>query len=559
MTTPPASDDGAHQELKGTEPNAPLQRNSPADESRETSHAPAEPQQPDAEMSTEEPQPEPAVTSSPNAHTGWEAVSIPMARCDFCQLAGRGALQKCNACKLSICKECFDNGRLDSDPIHNIGKDEPNWEPTVKPRVSRKGAAKRGKGRVAGGRVPKKRATGVTSASVEKLERALVDNRPRSANEGMRHQHSRTPLQSIEQSRANEQGLPARALPLEDDIREPSRMGHAQIAKSATSRFEQLPFSRPGDEESHRTLPPILSPNSRSRQQTAMRYGRENLQSSGGSLGSLRAQHMGGHDRSTTHRLPDTDRSLEFVSLPPIRPQPESFERSTAYYADESWSRDRYRDPVPPREQAEWRRRLYDYRSADQDAVQPEESDRPQTIASYPHEQAHRLGSESPRTVYSHQRNNSAPTTLAHPQAHGSSGWTAGHHPERLVPRERTEDARVDDEWLRRDEIQGLASYLMDNAIRMRRRRPEWPSLDWCLREEIAAEWATGNLRKVFTDDGEAYRFLLGATYVACVTLQLDDKKNAARDWLSEKETMLCERGRPPIRQLPTKGYLSGE
>lgn len=558
MTTPPASDDGAHQEPTGTEPKAPTQRNSPADEPRETSHAPAEPQQPDAEMSTEEPQPEPAVTRSPKAHTGWEATSVAMARCDFCQLAGRGVVQKCSTCKLSICKECFDNGRLDNDPIHNIGKDELNWEPTLKPRVSRKGAAKAGKGRVMGGRIPKKRAAGATTTSVQKLERALVDDKPEGTTEGMKHQHSRPPLQSIERSRANEQGLSIGALPLEDDLREPNCMGYAQIAKSATSRLDQLPLSHPGEEESRRTLPPILSPNSPSPQQAAMRYHRENLQSSDESLDNLRAQHIGGCGRSTTHRLSDTDRFQESVSLPPIRPQPDGFRRSTGY-ADESWSRDRYRDPMPPREQAEWRRPSNDYRSADQHVLQPEESSRRQTIASYPYELPSRLSPESPRTCYSHERNKSAPIPLTHPRTHGPSGPTTGHHPERSVSHGRTEDTRGDDEWLHRDEVQGLASYLTDNAIQMRRRRPEWPSLDWCLKEEIAAEWATGNLRRVFTDDGEAYRFLLGATYIACVTLQLDDNKNAARDWLSEKERMLCERGRPPIRQLPTKGFLSGE
>jgi hypothetical protein len=553
--TLPTSDHGTHQEPMGTESKAPIQHNSPTDEQPETSHAPAEPQQPDAEMSTEEPQPESAVVHSPKAHTGWEATSVPMARCDFCQLAARGVVQKCSTCTLSICKECFGNGRLDKDPIHNIGEDELNWEPTVKPRVSRKGAAKGGKRRVIGGRIPKKRASGATAASVHKLERALVDDTPEGATEGIRHQPSRPPLQSIEQSRANEQRLSMGALPREDDLREPNSMGYAQREKSATSRLDQLPFSHPDEEESRRTLPPILSPNSPYPQQAAMRYHRESLQPSGESLVNPRAQHTGGYDRSTAHRLPDMDRSQESVSLPPIRPRPDNFQRSTGY-ADESWSRDRYRDPMPPREQVEWRQPSNDYRSADQHIPQSEDGSR---RASYPHEQSHCLSPESPRTCYSHERNNSASIPLAHPRTHGSPGPTTGHRPERIVSHERTEDTRGVDEWLHSDELQGLASYLTDNAIRMRRRRPEWPSLDWCLREEIAAEWATGNLRKVFPADGEAYRFLLGATYIACVTLQLDDKNNAARDWLSEMERTLCERGRPPIRQLPTKGFLSGE
>jgi hypothetical protein len=92
-----------------------------------------------------------AVRSNP--HHGWQASNVAMAKCDLCSRAGRGVIQKCVRCKLSICKDCCVAGRLDSDIKHHLDPDAVDWDvPPAKPkprRPSRKGDTRGRASRVA--------------------------------------------------------------------------------------------------------------------------------------------------------------------------------------------------------------------------------------------------------------------------------------------------------------------------------------------------------------------------------------------------------------------------
>ncbi|KAH7326728.1 hypothetical protein B0I35DRAFT_475344 [Stachybotrys elegans] len=56
----------------------------------------------------------------PSKHIGWTATFYPMAKCDFCELAGRPELQKCDECKISICRACYEDGKLNPNSLHHI-------------------------------------------------------------------------------------------------------------------------------------------------------------------------------------------------------------------------------------------------------------------------------------------------------------------------------------------------------------------------------------------------------------------------------------------------------
>ncbi|KAL6868963.1 hypothetical protein ACO1O0_000286 [Amphichorda felina] len=43
-----------------------------------------------------------------------------MAKCDMCSRASRGVVHKCSQCKLSICKECCETGKLEGDSRHHL-------------------------------------------------------------------------------------------------------------------------------------------------------------------------------------------------------------------------------------------------------------------------------------------------------------------------------------------------------------------------------------------------------------------------------------------------------
>ncbi|KAG6003571.1 hypothetical protein E4U21_001898 [Claviceps maximensis] len=72
-------------------------------------------------------------------HEGWEAIYVGTALCDFCSKQGRGVVQKCIKCGLSICYQCSLCGALQANKNHILDHDAVSWDRTaVEPRRNRK-------------------------------------------------------------------------------------------------------------------------------------------------------------------------------------------------------------------------------------------------------------------------------------------------------------------------------------------------------------------------------------------------------------------------------------
>ncbi|KFA79645.1 hypothetical protein S40288_10872 [Stachybotrys chartarum IBT 40288] len=135
------------------------------------------------------PLPRPEVLALPSnrshLHQGWTATYYPMAKCDFCERQGRPVLQKCDKCKMSICVECYQSGKLAGNSLHEIDPSTVVWYTgpgpdelgadggkTAKRRGARGGSRGRRRGR---GKVARVRGGG----GVQKLEPKLARGRAR--------------------------------------------------------------------------------------------------------------------------------------------------------------------------------------------------------------------------------------------------------------------------------------------------------------------------------------------------------------------------------------------
>jgi hypothetical protein len=92
----------------------------------------------------------------PTRHRGWSRYSMPMAKCDMCEHAGRGVMHKCDVCAFSICRECCEGGKLRGTARHELDPASVSWEASSKeprPLVASRGSARRGgeRGRGRGG------------------------------------------------------------------------------------------------------------------------------------------------------------------------------------------------------------------------------------------------------------------------------------------------------------------------------------------------------------------------------------------------------------------------
>lgn len=397
-------------------------------------------------------------------HVGWEASSVAMARCDFCQLASRGIVLKCNTCKLSICKECFDDGRLDNNVTHQINNDQVNWKPVIKTRNIQRATARGGRPRVAR---PRGRTTRSTTAR-------------------SRGQASLSPAISSVLSAPYSNLSDAEWASMERELRLPDtetalNKRHVETQRNLLLRLDRDRFDR------HETQTPFLPRPSTSSPYSSPRH-RDNISSpvkvSPDSLESrsVRATHQQLRDLPRMRIVDGTYRHTILDNLPessewPLQPDP----------------------PPPFRHDSRY------------------------------HEQQRQDGAAAgPRLHTFHTR-------LAVPEA----------------PRSPPAD-----DWPPGEGMERLANYLMDNAVLMQRSYADFVPLDFRLRDEVAREWATGELRRILPDDGHAFRYLLGATYIATIKLDLNTATNAARLWLCEKERVLCAMGYPPIRHMPTKSFI---
>lgn len=576
MTTSPPREGGGPA-LESTEREEPIQHDTRADQPSDEPSTPEKQVLDIIKMSSEDLQPRPAAEWPSRAHSGWEATSVAMARCDFCQLASRGVVQKCNTCKLSICKACFDNDRLANDPIHNIAEDEVNWEPLAKPRSSKKSASKGHRNRTAGGRVSRKRAAEVATIRPRTLAHILLDD----TKKDVRSQLFEPVPRDRDLFRGNDRGLLNEELLLENELRERPKASHFSTTRSAAPCLDQLPYPYSPEEDSpamSSVLPPRFS---------AHQSRTESLQRSFDASDTTGAQRAGRRGYTTTYHRPDTP--SEEPTSPLILPRLADDTRCPDY-RDEPLPRirdhpSRFPQPALPREQNE-RRRTFDtdlssarpvYHDADYKPDRYDRDGRPSNCqardrsisdwdAPYHQRDTHsRLSPEPPRGSNRHERNHSGrlPSSREFVQnmppprrIRGFSDRTERHHVEGQVSNERQDTAHRADEWPDASVLKALALYLVDTARWMRHRNSDRRPLDVSLRDAIEREWNKGKLREDIPDDGEAYRLLLAATYVASVDLDLGCEHNAAKEWLHEKEMALRENGRSPIGQPPKKSFL---
>lgn len=289
-----------------------------------------------------------AHTSPPDSHQGWESTSVAMARCDFCNKASRGILQRCVKCKMSICKECFDNGRIDKDEKHNIKPGDVSWEPIPKPKSKKKGND-----------ATKKKATrrrqGVRGRgmSMESSVSRLLSDSPASA---YTHNHPHregshelvTVREDFAEARGSRQGTPHMArferlqqhnTPAPGQAAERQSHVHARLALDPPPwRGPSLPTSHPVAGE-YRAPPYAQNNNRGERPRSALstppatpyemsRHGQRSHSNSG-------QEHMA---PPGPQYYPDAYRSRRDYPLPPPRP---SFPRSSPHYE--------WREYGPPR------------------------------------------------------------------------------------------------------------------------------------------------------------------------------------------------------------------
>ena len=97
----------------------------------------------------------PSTRPAPTRHHGWSRYSMPMAKCDMCEHAGRGVMHKCDVCAFSICRECCEGGKLRATARHELDPASVSWEASPKeprPSAASRGSAERGGGRGVRGR-----------------------------------------------------------------------------------------------------------------------------------------------------------------------------------------------------------------------------------------------------------------------------------------------------------------------------------------------------------------------------------------------------------------------
>ena len=464
----------------------------------------------DTDVSTTSTDPsEYSVSWSPRVHSGWEASCVAMARCDFCQKSSRGVIQKCSTCKLSICKECFEHGCLDDDKNHQLDTTLVKWAPTIKQKPSKLMPAKRVKPRVTRGRVTKNQGTptmrgrgrgrGALEAALAN-EMAVADHpTSRSSREALlyRRQHRDQGRGSLVQYHSPEPRTavcsPVESLQWQRKTPGPSRQPRNQELDEEEGQWKVPQAQYLPANEHHHTLTDWGDVPAKGYEAQTHRF--EKSRSLQPELASLSYQSKTG----------------EPVLLPPARHLLQIEPPSSPLVAPST---------LPPREH---------------------------TFPSWT-SRCHTEGRDAHQAVHDRRRPSICPGS--------STPYPTTPSVDRERPVAFPAASPTQDEWPPNHQLHDLAECLTNNAIALRRRHPEGPSLDQCLRDEIRREWSTGILRQVIPDDGRAYRFLLGATYIASVTLELDTVKNAAREWLCEQEKVLCKKGSPPIKQMPTRAFL---
>ncbi|KAK7432548.1 hypothetical protein QQZ08_000755 [Neonectria magnoliae] len=551
-----------------------------------THDAPEQLPQEAAESSTQNRTPLPP---SRPPHTGWVGTGIPMAICDFCDKRSQGTLQRCSVCKIAVCKECLDAGKLDSR--HSLDPDSVRWDLHVvqpadkKPKRTRatmtttttttttraRGA---GRARARGGRatrtvstrasavVPAAESPAPTLAShdenmgdVPEQDDELIiiqehfstpPARPRP--EPMEEVHQLRPRSPMPQLLPSGQPsfieppveprrgpVPLQPRPLQPTLPRPSPFQQARVPLSPRSQAP-FPGNAYGSQPRGQDLRgPGSSQGPVAREERGHRYHPYSrtstphpppFQYDDQVLGTLGMGRQGGGQGAYSQPQPPRP---EHASLQPNLPP--------LYPAGSEGPPGNHREPfrgeysLPPlRELA-----LYPPRppTPAHGHLPP-----PQHPQHYGHQQQHHNQPQQLQSQQLRPQHHNQPHYYSQQQQHYQQQNYSRQQP---PPRQASADALV----------QTLSKQLEADALATHRDYPAWP-LDQCLRHELDRAWSRRGaqlslLRAVqgpngVEDTDVAFRILINANYMASVLLQIGTP-NAAHQWLVDTKKQLVEHG----------------
>lgn len=496
-------------------------------------------------------------------HSGWESSSIAMAKCDFCDKRGRGTVYRCKECRLSICKECCNNGCLDQDSRHTLDADSVDWDLHLQnkskraKKIATTNTSTRGRGatraRGRGGRarrtvssraITAEAGTASPTATIASYDESMVEAGDASEQEVLVRIASSRPSPQQPAAATQEQSGTQLAPAHSPEM-------HQVTSRQSTSRIHSLTLSQvqargqpqPSSSGARPLLP--MQPSYRDRPAEFRRGPRPYLMQDNRPM----QQQL---PRTTAHR-PIMPRPSQYCEeSAPFTPRPQDqYSRGIVGHQGYATHRDRgfryqpYRlyspRPGPASHTRDGSQSPYNYRASapfSQDnmppiyplQVGPSAAVWPNNDSSARHQEPlHRNTYSLPPLRDIHRLARPLTNHLPPIRQHGE--YQQPPRPEPLVNR--------------------IGSQLEIDTLATHADCPTWP-LDQCLRHEVARTWSRRGaqaslLREALPSNGpenigDTFRVLLGATYFATIRLQLE-MQNAARMWLIETETQLCDEG----------------
>lgn len=453
-----------------------------------------------------------------NLHSGWDPTSIAMAKCDMCSRAGCGVVYKCSQCKLSVCKECCEGGKLNGDSRHDLDPTSVSWDPPPKERRASTGGRGRGRGRASTsranrGRLARRERKGTRDCdpshiSTDFITLASVTDSPAMGKP------SNYAAMGRESSRDRTASFHDRDIDMDNRSPRMHRPNHTPASHHQTCAYEGNtavggPAAvRPGaiSQEEHPDGPhmPTIRPRSGTRGWRALREGRPYLP-------PLPDRDLEQHQgrRRASHYLP-----YELPMHPPGPDNPYLLNR-----------------PLSPANVA----RRYSLA-----ANEANNNHRPSLEP--------RHGPSGPQNQIPHESSIGTPGRLTWRQGQLCEQYAQLRDPpdqlrvQRGQPRGRQAELE--------SHVENLSFCLFENINWAYRANPTIP-LDLCLREELISLWENHLLPDYEAGNiEEAFRTLLAASYRTTTQLGLDPMRNAARDWICRTEKQLCEEGYDPLGSI---------
>ena len=531
-------------------------------------------------------------------HHGWDASGIAMAKCDMCSRAGRGVVYKCKQCKLSICKECCEGGKLKTDSRHDLDHTTVSWEPPAKPKRRQAG-----------------RARGANRRTAQTTRETSNDDLPISGSEthvpvsGGRGGRVEKPRDFVFVS-----GISARRniIPSADRIR-PMRTQEefdalrAEISPTDPTQFRsQIAIAAPWPGHSTASSAParasfVHSNSDHGNIQTAQRVATYNTNVLSGVH-----QKCPGMNQGVYNHPESSDRQYSYETRPPAPPQTRpcqshhltSGPASSGNPSQHSYIRtyppaERYESAVshgsclprplamgspafatptlPPRSRSQLSNLPPQLHYDSDDNSEVEASKALESMANSRHgyiagfRQTEPNSNQQPLLPSLHSMlggvtpqpctvNPTAKPNFNEPKLHERTQQAAVSQDRRVQDGHSTQALRTDELGQANDEehltasrsldISSLAEYLVRQATARRKTSPS-TAMDVCLREEINQVWAHWNSSSPVEAE---FRRILAATYKAATIFRLEPRDNAARDWIRETQAELEAKGYDPVR-----------